>query len=141
MRVTAREQYGLRAMVELAQHYSDTPVSLSQVAEAQGIALPSLEQIMADLLRAGLLESKRGVYGGYRLTRPPQQITAADVLRAVEGSIVPIQCVAASVDDPCARESTCAARTVWEQVHDRLVETLDSITLAELSGPSEVPGS
>ncbi len=136
VRVTAKEQYGLRAMVELARHYGDTPVSLGQVAEAQGIALASLEQIMAGLRRSGLLESKRGVYGGYRLSRPPEQITAGDVFRAMEGSIVPIQCVTEVVCDPCAREAMCATRTVWEQVHDRLVDTLDSITLAELSRPA-----
>jgi Rrf2 family protein len=132
VRVTAKEQYGLRAMVELARYPGDQPVSLGQVAEAQGIALASLEQIMADLRSAGLVESKRGAYGGYRLARPPRQITAGDVFRAMEGSIVPIQCVTEAPCDPCAREATCAARTVWEQVHDRLVDTLDSITLAEL---------
>jgi Rrf2 family cysteine metabolism transcriptional repressor len=137
VRVTAREQYGLRAMVELAHHYGGQAVSLTQVAEAQGVALASLEQIMADLRHAGLLESKRGMYGGYRLTRPPSQITAGDVFRAMEGSIVPVQCVTDADCDPCAREQVCATRTVWEQVHNRLVDTLDGITLAELCEDTE----
>jgi Rrf2 family cysteine metabolism transcriptional repressor len=132
VRVSAKELYGLRAMSEFARHFGQGPVSLSDVARTQGISQAYLEQIAIDLRRAGLLESKRGAQGGYVLSRHPMQITAGDVIRALEGSILPIQCMAEQKCTPCALEDGCSARSIWAQVRDRLVDTLDAITLADL---------
>jgi Rrf2 family cysteine metabolism transcriptional repressor len=132
VRVSAKELYGLRAMSELARHYGQGPISLADVARTQGISQPYLEQIAIDLRRAGLLQSKRGAQGGYFLSREPQAITAGEVIRALEGSILPVECVAEQRCTPCSREDACSTRNIWEQVRDRLVETLDSITLADL---------
>lgn len=132
MRISAKELYGLRAMSEFARHFGQGPVSLADVARSQGISQPYLEQIAIDLRRAGLLHSKRGAQGGYFLARAPQATTAGDVIRALEGSILPVQCVAEQSCTPCAREDGCSTRTIWEQVRERLVETLDAITLADL---------
>jgi len=132
MRVSAKELYGLRAMSEFADHFGRGPLSLSRVAERQGISQAYLEQIAIDLRRAGLLRSKRGAHGGYYLARAPEATTIGDVIRALEGSILPIQCVADQKGLPCSMEEGCTARGIWEQVRDRLVETLDTITLADL---------
>ncbi len=132
MRVSARELYGLRAMSEFARHFGQGPLSLAEVARTQGISQPYLEQIAIELRRAGLLYSQRGAQGGYYLARPPDATTAGDVIRALEGSILPVQCVAEQRCTPCSHEDGCSARGIWEQVRDRLVETLDSITLADL---------
>ncbi len=132
MRVSAKELYGLRAMSEFARHFGHGPLSLAEIARAQGISQPYLEQIAIDLRRAGLLHSQRGAQGGYYLSRPPEAMTPGDVIRALEGSILPIQCVAEQKCTPCSLEEGCSARGIWEQVRDRLVETLDSITLADL---------
>lgn len=132
MRVSAKELYGLRAMSEFARHYGQGPLSLTEVARRQGISQPYLEQIAIDLRRAGLLHSKRGAQGGYYLARAPEAMTAGDVIRALEGSILPIQCVAQQKCMPCSLEDGCSARGIWEEVRDRLVETLDSIVLADL---------
>ena len=132
MRVSAKELYGLRAMSEFARHYGQGPLSLAEVARVQGISQAYLEQIAIDLRRAGLLESRRGAYGGYLLARAPDDTTAGDVIRALEGSILPVQCVAEDRCVPCTHEAKCTARGLWEKVRDRLVETLDSITLADL---------
>lgn len=132
MRVSAKELYGLRAMSEFARCFGQGPRSLSEVAKAQGISQAYLEQIAIDLRRAGLLHSRRGAQGGYFLARAPEETTAGDVIRALEGSILPIQCVADQKCTPCAREDGCSTRGIWEEVRDRLVETLDSITLADL---------
>ena len=132
MRVSAKELYGLRAMSEFARHYGQGPLSLTEVARKQGISQPYLEQIAIDLRRAGLLHSKRGAQGGYYLARAPEAMTAGDVIRALEGSILPIQCVAQQKCMPCSLEDGCSARGIWEEVRDRLVETLDSIVLADL---------
>jgi Rrf2 family cysteine metabolism transcriptional repressor len=132
VRVSAKELYGLRAMSEFARHFGQGPLSLTEVAQKQGLSQAYLEQIAIDLRRAGLLRSKRGAQGGYYLARAPEAMTAGDVIRALEGSILPIQCVADQKCIPCSIEDSCSARGLWEEVRDRLVETLDSITLAEL---------
>jgi Rrf2 family cysteine metabolism transcriptional repressor len=119
-------------MGEFARHYGQGPLSLSEVASSQGISQPYLEQIAIDLRRAGLLHSRRGAQGGYYLARAPEEITAGDVIRALEGSILPVQCAAEQKCTPCSLQDGCSARGIWEQVRDRLVETLDSIALADL---------
>jgi Rrf2 family protein len=119
-------------MSEFARHFGQGPLSLAEVARSQGISQAYLEQIAIDLRRAGLLRSKRGAQGGYSLARAPEAMTAGDVIRALEGSILPVQCVAEQKCIPCSLEEGCSARGIWEQVRDRLVETLDSITLADL---------
>jgi Rrf2 family protein len=119
-------------MGEFARSFGQGPMSLTEVARKQGISQSYLEQIAIDLRRAGLLHSRRGVQGGYYLAHAPEATTAGDVIRALEGSILPIQCVAEKKCTPCSLEDGCSARGIWQQVRDRLVETLDSITLADL---------
>jgi Rrf2 family protein len=119
-------------MSEFARHVGQGPLSLAEVARNQGISQAYLEQIAIDLRRAGLLHSQRGAQGGYYLTRAPEATTAGDVIRALEGSILPVQCVAEQRCVPCVHEDGCTTRGIWEEVRDRLVETLDSITLADL---------
>jgi len=135
MRFSNREHFGLRAMVELARRYGEGPVSLAEVAEAEDISLSYLEQIVGPLRKAGMLESWRGAHGGYSLSLPPWKVTAGDVIRALEGPLVPLKCI--SVEDgadTCARESCCTSRAVWQKVHERLEESLNSMTLADLTG-------
>ena len=130
MRLSAKERTGLHAMVEFARHHGEGPLSLSRVADAQSLPLPYLERVAAALRRAGLLESVRGAQGGYLLARRPQAISVGDVFRAVEGSLMSLDCMR---DDACCdREATCATRSVWEGVSARLRETLDGITLADV---------
>jgi Rrf2 family cysteine metabolism transcriptional repressor len=137
VKLSAREQYGLRAMIELTRRYGDGAVSLSDVARAQGISFPYLEQIMPLLKDAGLVESTRGAHGGYALSRSPRAITVGDIIRALEeGSIIPLKCIpGVDVRESCARQHVCTARDVWKKMHDGIVEVLDSTTLADLMGP------
>jgi Rrf2 family protein len=139
MRLSAKEQYGVRAMVELARHYGQGPVSLAQVAEIQQLPLPYLEQIMSPLRQAGLLTSSRGAYGGYELSRPPEAISVGDVIRALEGQIVSIPCIQENAGAHCRREDVCAVRNVWETVHQRLADTLNDMTLAGLLDAEGAP--
>jgi len=133
MKISAKEQYGLRAVAELAARHGNGPVSLSDVAEAQGISLAYLEQIVPSLRDAGLIVSTRGAKGGYELACSPEKVTVGDVLRALDGDILPVLCVRQEdVLRPCERGDICAARTVWQNVHDRVVDTLDRMTLADL---------
>lgn len=137
MRFSAKEQVGLRAMVELAQRYGDGPVPLSEVAAAQEVSLAYLEQVIRPLRRSGLLNSTRGASGGYALAQHPAAITVGDIIRVFEGSIVPIRCVTDQSCSPCTLEDRCATRSVWEVVRDRLTETLDNISLADLRPPDQ----
>jgi Rrf2 family protein len=132
MKISTKEQYGLRAVAELAARHGDGPVSLNDVAQAQGISLAYLEQIIPSLRNAGLIISKRGAKGGYELAYSPEKVTVGDVLRALDGDILPVLCVRQEDVRPCERGDICAARTVWQNVHDRVVETLDRMTLADL---------
>jgi Rrf2 family cysteine metabolism transcriptional repressor len=143
MKFSNREQFGLRAMVEFARRYGNGLTSLVEVAEAQGISLSYMEQVVMPLRHANLLTSRRGVHGGYSLARPPEQITAGDVIRAVKGPLVPVRCL---IDDDsveeCVREARCETRIVWLKVQQRLEEALDSITLADLlEQTTELPGA
>ncbi|MFZ5916970.1 MAG: RrF2 family transcriptional regulator [Chloroflexota bacterium] len=135
MRFTAREQYGLRAMVELARRYGDGPVPLSEVSEIQGLSQSYLEQVIAPLRQSGLLKSWRGASGGYALAHRPEAITVGDVIRVLDGDIVPMTCVTDddSCTPPCAREGQCATRDIWLTVRAQLARTLDSTTLADLA--------
>ncbi len=133
MKLSAKEQYGLHAMVELARRYGEGPVPLSAVAQAQAISLAYLEHVVVPLRAAGLLDSTRGAYGGYALAGSPQSVTVGDVIRALGGTVVSFACVSDASNLPCMRgEGTCAARKVWERVHEKLTEALDSTTLADL---------
>ena len=140
MKLSAREQYGLRAMIELGRRHGQGPVSLSDVAETQGVSLGYLEQIIPMLKAANLVESTRGAHGGYELTRAPWEITVGDVVRALEeGYIVPLKCIpGAEGDELCSRQGSCAARDVWRRMHEGIVEVLDSTTLADLLDPGDV---
>ena len=130
MRLTAKERTGLRAMVELARLYGQGPIPLSHVAEVQDLSLSYLERVASALRRAGLLESVRGARGGYMLSQEPSGITVGDVFRAVEGSLMSLDCM--RDDSCCDREGTCATRFVYEGVVARLRETLDHTTLADI---------
>ena len=132
VKVSAKEQHGLRAMAELAARYGEGPVPLGEVAEAQGISLDYLEQIVPDLRSASLLQSTRGARGGYQLARPPGEITVGQVLEALDGDILPIRCLGEQDALLCDRSPTCAARTVWTTVYQRVVEALNGMTLADL---------
>lgn len=132
MKVSAKEQHGLRAMAELAGRHGQGPVPLSEIADALGISLDYLEQIVPSMRDAGLLHSTRGAHGGYELALPPDQITVGQVLQALDGDILPIRCLNPDQEGSCARSPTCAARAVWATVHQRVTETLNGMTLADL---------
>lgn len=133
LRVSSRVHYGLRVMTRLARAYGQRPVALSDIAAAERLPLPYLEQIVAHLRRAGLVEGQRGVHGGYRLTRPPEAISVAAVLQALEGALALVDCVAADyVPGSCAVEGDCLSRALWLRLHQAITAVLESTTLADL---------
>ncbi len=133
MKLSARVEYGVRAMAMLAFHYKGGPLPLREIARREGISFQFLEQIFPDLRRAGLVDSFRGAKGGYLLARPPSTIKIGDIVRAVEGPIIPMGCLNESAASRCHRDECCTARRVWERLRDRINEVLDSVSLAELT--------
>jgi Rrf2 family transcriptional regulator, cysteine metabolism repressor len=134
--VSTRGEYGMRLMVDLARHWGTGTVSLQAIARREDLPAAYLEQLVAALRRAGLVLGKRGVGGGYTLARDPAEITAGDVIRALEGPIEPQVCTAEG--DPvlnCVREQDCATREVWLKLQTTIAGALDGMNLAELARP------
>lgn len=100
-----------------------------ELSQARGIPAAFLEQLLADLRRAGLVRSTRGPYGGFTLARPAGEITALDIVEALEGSIAPSVCA----PDGCGRESGCAAASVWGNVSEAVRDALSDFTLTRLA--------
>lgn len=139
MKLSTRGEYGVRAMYDLAMHYSQGPVSLKAVAERQGISEHYLEQLMGTLRKAGLVQSVRGALGGYELGRPPSEISVGDVIRVLEGPIAPVECVEEGSSGLCRHNERCAAQRVWRRLTDSMTAVLDSFTLENLC--TDTPGA
>lgn len=135
MKLSTKGRYGLRAFIDLAVWGEQEPVSLTSIAERQNISLSYLEQLMAKLKRAGLVNSIRGVNGGYVIAKPAEEISVGDVLRALEGDLAPVECVGIGSDNEntrCNGSSRCVSRIVWKRINDSINETVDNIYIGEL---------
>lgn len=135
MKVSTRGEYGVRAMVALARHYGEGPLSIADIARESSVPPAYLEQLIAPLRRASLVNSKRGARGGYMLARAPEAVRIGDIYRVMEGPVAPMDCVSENVEDQtCPLIEGCETRPVWLKVRDSIVEALDSTTLADLAG-------
>jgi len=130
MKLSTRSRYGTRLMLDMAQHYGDGPIHLSNVAKRQGISVKYLEQIIIPLKKANYVTSVRGPKGGHILARPPEDITVAEIVTLLEQGIALVECS----DNPqvCERASTCPTRHIWQEAGLAMREKLESITLADL---------
>ena len=134
MWVSTRAQYGMRALVEIA--LSSEPTSLKVVSDRQNISQHYLEQIIAVLRRAGIVESTSGAYGGYRIARPLEQITALEVVELMEGSLAQVACIEDT--EACELTGHCATETLWNRVDTAVRDVLGRTTLAQLVGERQV---
>jgi Rrf2 family cysteine metabolism transcriptional repressor len=133
MKLSTRARYALRMMVEIAKNTDKMggAVSLSHVAETTGISRRYLEQLAIGLKNACLVKGKTGKGGGYHLAKKPGKITAAQVIEAAIGPISIVDCVL----DPefCMRIDKCGCRTMYCKINDRIMETLNELSLEELA--------
>jgi Rrf2 family protein len=139
MRVSAKVDYAVRAGAELAAAGPGRPVKGERIAQAQEIPLKFLENILLDLKHAGLVQSQRGVEGGYWLARPPEEISLADVIRAVEGPIADVRGLRPEQVE--YRGAAEHLRDAWIAVRANLRAVLETVTLADLAAgrlPDEV---
>ena len=129
----------MRALIDLASQESEKCISVSSIARRQGISEHYLEQILAQLNKAGFVKSVRGLYGGYKLNKPARQITVGEVLRALEGPMYPVKCLSEMEADLCGDGncSGCVTKPVWEKLYKSINEVLGSYTLSDLIGEPE----
>jgi Rrf2 family cysteine metabolism transcriptional repressor len=133
MNFSTRGRYGLRALAYLALHATEGPLALRVVAQRQNISESYLEQVFTILRKAGLVRSVRGAQGGYELNRPATAITVGEILRILEGPIVPVRCVDhANPNSPCENEKNCITMPFWEELRDHLNAFLDRTSLQDL---------
>ena len=130
MKVSTRGRYGLRAMLELARCRRQFPVLMSTLAEREGISRKYLHALLTALKSAGLVYSVRGAGGGFMLSKEPAEIRLSGILRAVEGPLSLVDCVADK--RVCDRSNRCVARGVWRELSGAIESMLDSITLEDL---------
>jgi Rrf2 family cysteine metabolism transcriptional repressor len=130
MRITSRGEYGLRALLDLAEHAGKDPVPSADIASRQQIPEPYLNHLLIALRKAGLVRSMRGPNGGHKLARPPNRITVADAVIALEGTYSPVEeARAPAADEPL---EAAIVRGVWDEVEAAIGEVLGSITLEDL---------
>ena len=124
----------MRALMVLGLHYGEGVVQIKTISAHQNIPKRFLEQILNDLKSAGLVRSTRGVKGGYRLGRRPEEITMASIVRHVEGALAPISCVSERFYEKCScpDETRCAIRSVMKEVRAAVVQIAEHVTIAEL---------
>ena len=131
MKVSTKGRYGLRFMVDLAQHGEPHPVSLRDISERQGVSEKYLWQVVAPLKAAGLITSTAGAQGGYQLARPADRITVYEVLRSVEGDLSLVPCT--RTEQACPRRWLCATRLFWQDIADHLADHLNQTSLQDLA--------
>lgn len=138
MRISAKVDYAVRALCELAAHEGDAPMKAERIAAGQEIPASFLANILADLKRAGFVRSVRGQVGGYRMARPATEITIADIIRAVEGPLADVRGIrpeALSFDGPAG-----PLREVWLATRVSLRQVLERVTVADVVSGT-LPGS
>lgn len=134
MKLSLRGEYALRALLVLGLNYDEKVLSIQSISAQQNIPKRFLEQILNDLKSLGVVSSKRGIAGGYKLARPPQFITLASIVRHIEGPLAPVSCVSERFYEKCScpDEARCAIRSVMKEVREAIVKILDHVTLDQL---------
>jgi Rrf2 family cysteine metabolism transcriptional repressor len=134
VKLSQRGHYALRALIVLGLNYGDSVVRIQSISTAQNIPKRFLEQILNDLRAAGILESRRGITGGYRLKLPPEKINLAEIIRLIEGPLAPVGCVSEKFYERCScpSEEKCGIRSIMREVREAIVKVLEGVTVADL---------
>ena len=131
MRIPMKVDYGVRALVELALHYGEGTVQTAEIAYKQGIPEAYLDQLMTTLHKFGFVLSRRGPQGGHRLASDPTDIDLAMIMKTLDGSSSPLDCLINPLD--CVFSETCAQQEVWKSVEETIQKLLSDISLADLA--------
>lgn len=131
MILSTRGRYGLKMMLELALNYGKGAMPLKDIANKQSLSDTYLEQLISPLRKNGLVTSTRGAQGGYELAIPPSEIRAGDIIRVLEGSLAPAECVLEG-EPSCSKADYCATRLLYEKITESINNVIDSITLQDM---------
>jgi Rrf2 family protein len=135
MKLSTKSRYGTRLMVDMAEHYNQGPIQLGDIAKRQNISVKYLEQIIIPLKKANYIDSIRGPKGGHLLTRPPEEITVAEIVALLEESASLTDC--SENAGVCERADFCPTRLVWKEASEAMFDKLQSITLADLANKAK----
>lgn len=130
MKLSTRSRYGTRLMLELAQHYTEGPIRLGEIAKRQDVSVKYLEQIIIPLKRAHYIKSVRGPKGGHILTKPPEEITVGEIVVLLEDGTSLVECIEDTT--LCERADICPTRLLWKEVSEAMLNKLQTVTLADL---------
>lgn len=132
MKISTKGRYALRMMIDIAVNSDgEHNVTIKEISARQDISVKYLEQIVNSLSKAKLLRSTRGAQGGYRLSRNPEDYTAGEILRLMEGSLAPVECLE-DEENLCPRKNACSTLSFWTGLRDVVNNYVDSVTLADL---------
>lgn len=132
MMISTRGRYALRILVDLAENQSKGYITLKEAADRQEISEKYLESIIKDLVKARFVEGLRGKGGGYRLSRPAEEISVLDVLHSADGAIVPVACLEEGIA-PCSRAAVCKTLPLWKGLDRVVSEYLSGFTVRDLA--------
>jgi len=133
--LSRKAKYGLLALIHLARHAGEGPVLIEDLAKAERIPRKFLEQILLELKKKGLLASRKGRGGGYRLGKGPEAIFMGEIIRVLDGPLAPVPCVSVTAYGKCGEcrdERTCGIRLVMQEVRDGIAGILDTTSLADV---------
>lgn len=139
MKLSTRSRYGTRLLVDMAQHYQDGPIHLSDIARRQGISVKYLEQIIIPLKKAQYVKSIRGPKGGHVLAKAPENITVGEIVALLEEGVNLVECSVRP--EVCERAEICPTRHLWLEASQAMFDRLQSITLADLARMKEATPS
>jgi Rrf2 family protein len=132
MKISYKDDYALKVILDLARHYPDKLVRIEALSQRQDIPRKFLEQILLVLKNGGFVQSKRGPKGGYYLARSPEKIFLGEVVRYISGSVFPIACIDPAVNQHCSFKPGCVFASIWQTVGNRISEVIDPISFASL---------
>ncbi|HNS22355.1 MAG TPA: RrF2 family transcriptional regulator [Sedimentisphaerales bacterium] len=132
MNLSQKCQYAVRAVLELAKQYGHGPVAISQIAANQAIPQRFLENILNEMKPTGLIESRRGIQGGYLLTKDPSAITVGEVIRLVEGPLDPVKCLGDRDSPCCPLKESCALINLWSRAKATVEEIYNGTSFRDL---------
>ncbi len=133
LKLSNKGLYGIKALFELAQNYGGVPVNIKEISKRHSMPVPFLEQVLHELKLKGLVKSRRGVNGGYMLSRSPSEITIGDAVRALEGPIALCDCLIHTGSlNTTERAINCVTANTYKKLSKKVENAFDSVTFSEL---------
>ncbi len=133
MKISTKGEYGVRAMIELALRYGEGYIQSSEIAASHHIPENYLYQLLITLRKAGLIRSRRGPQGGHMLSRPPERISLAEAIIALEGPIQPVTCIQEEIASDCPFNEACVMQNVWQRITEATQRILEETTFEALA--------